>query len=608
MSHSMSEYENLRTADIVAEALIDWNVHVVFGLPGDGINGFIEALRQRQNKIKFVLVRHEESAAFMACAYAKYTKELGACVATSGPGAIHLLNGLYDAKLDSTPVIAITGTTYSDLMGSNYQQDVNLLQLFSDVAVYNNMINGPEHAEMAVDLACRTALGRRGVGHLTIPIDVQEKRLKGKYSKHKVPGHTSDAFTSGSIPNQQSLKKAAEILNVGNKVVILVGQGALSAPDEVLAICERLAAPVVKALLGKAVVPDNSPYSLGGIGLLGTEPASDAMDEADTLLMVGTSFPYIDYLPKPGQAKGIQIDILPEKIGMRYPVDIGLVGDAKLTLAALLPLLQQKHDDHFLKTKQHAMKSWISLLEEQSTRTDKPIKPQVVAAAVSEELEDEAIISVDSGTITSWAARYISIRKGMKFSLSGTLASMACGLQYAIAAQIAFPKRQSVAFVGDGGFTMLMSEFATAVQYNLPIKVVILKNNTLGMIRWEQMAFLGNPEFGVEFTPIDFVRFAEACGGKGYSIREPSEVGSVLHEAMAQKIPTIIEAYVDPFDPPMPPKVEMEFVRKLAESFAKGQPYATRIGLTLYRNQVHERLRGFHHHRPMDHHDHHQQT
>jgi pyruvate dehydrogenase (quinone) len=604
----MSEYENLRTADIVAEALIDWNVHVVFGLPGDGINGFIEALRQRQNKIKFVLVRHEESAAFMACAYAKYTKELGACVATSGPGAIHLLNGLYDAKLDSTPVIAITGSTYSDLMGSNYQQDVNLLQLFSDVAVYNNMINGPEHAEMAVDLACRTALGRRGVGHLTIPIDVQEKRLKGKYSKHKVPGHTSDAFTSGSIPNQESLKKAAEILNVGNKVVILVGQGALSAPEEVLAMCERLAAPVVKALLGKAVVPDNSPYSLGGIGLLGTEPASDAMEEADTLLMVGTSFPYIDYLPKPGQARGIQIDILPEKIGLRYPVDIGLVGDAKLTLAALLPLLQQKHDDHFLKAKQQAMKSWISLLEEQSTRTDKPIKPQVVAAAVSEELEDDAIISVDSGTITSWAARYINIRKGMEFSLSGTLASMACGLQYAIAAQIAFPKRQSVAFVGDGGFTMLMSEFATAVQYNLPIKVVILKNNTLGMIRWEQMAFLGNPEFGVEFTPIDFVRFAEACGGKGYSIREPSEVGSVLHEAMTQKIPTIIEAYVDPFDPPMPPKVEMEFVRKLAESFAKGQPYATRIGLTLYRNQVHERLRGFHHHRPMDHYDHHQQT
>jgi len=604
----MSEYEDLRTADIVAEALIDWDVNVIFGLPGDGINGFIEALRHRKNKIKFILVRHEESAAFMACAYAKYTKKLGACVATSGPGAIHLLNGLYDAKADSTPVIAITGSTYSDLIGSSYQQDVNLLQLFSDVAVYNNMINEPEHAEMTVDIACRTALGRRGVSHLTIPIDVQERRLRGEYSRHKVPGHTSDVFTYETIPSQELLKKAAEILNAGKRVVILVGQGGLGASDEVIAVCERLAAPVIKALLGKAVVPDDSQYSLGGIGLLGTEPASDAMSEADTLLMVGTSFPYIDYLPKPGQAKGIQIDIIPEKIGLRYPVDIGLVGDAKLTLASLLPLLRQKQDLDFLKVKQQAMKNWIGLLKEQSTRTDKPIKPQVIAAAVSDELEDNAIISVDSGTITSWAARYISIRKGMKFSLSGTLASMACGLPYAIAAQIAFPERQSIAFVGDGGFTMLMGEFATAVQYNLPIKVVIIKNNTLGMIRWEQMAFLGNPEYGVEFTPIDFAKFAESCGGKGYSIREPSEVNSIMHEAMSEREkPTIIEAYVDPFDPPMPPKVEMEFVRKLAESFAKGQPYAARIGLTLYRNQVHQRLRSFHHHHhKIDNHDHHQ--
>jgi len=593
----MSEYENLRTADIVAEALIDWNVNVIFGLPGDGINGFIEALRQRQDKIRFILVRHEESAAFMACAYAKYTNKLGACVATSGPGAIHLLNGLYDAKADSTPVIAITGSTYSDLMGSSYQQDVNLLQLFSDVAVYNNMINEPEHAEMAVDIACRSALGRRGVSHLTIPIDVQEKRLHGKYSRHKVPGHTSDIFTYETIPNYELLQKAADILNAGKKVVILVGQGALSASDEVTAVCQRLGAPIIKALLGKAVVPDDSPYSLGGLGLLGTEPATDAMSEADTLLMVGTSFPYIDYLPKPGQAKGIQIDIIPEKIGLRYPVDIALVGDANLTLSALLPLLHEKQKSlDFLRSKQHAMKNWNSLLKEQSSRTDTPIKPQVIAAAVSEELEENAIISVDSGTITSWAARYIKINKGMKFSLSGSLASMACGLPYAIAAQVAFPERQSVAFVGDGGFTMLMGEFATAVQYNLPIKVIVIKNNTLGMIRWEQMAFLGNPEYGVEFTPIDFAAFAQACGGKGYSIRDPSEVKIVMREAMSQRKPTIIEAYVDPFDPPMPPKVEMEFIRKLAESFAKGQPYATRIGLTLYRNQVHEKFRGLHHH------------
>jgi pyruvate dehydrogenase (quinone) len=606
----MSEYENLRTADIVAEALIDWNVNVIFGLPGDGINGFIETLRQRQNKIKFILVRHEESAAFMACAYAKYTGKLGACVATSGPGAIHLLNGLYDAKADNTPVIAITGSTYTDLMNSNYQQDVNLLQLFSDVAVYNTIINNPEQVEMAVDIACRSALSQKGVSHLTIPIDVQEMKLKGRYSRHKVGGHTSDVNVPRITSDTKLIEKAANILNSGEKVVILVGQGALGAGDEVIFVAEKLGAPVVKALLGKAVIPDTHPVSIGGLGLLGTEPASDAMSEADTLLMVGTSFPYIDYLPKPGQAKGIQIDIKPDKIGLRYPVEVGLVGDSRLTLAALLPLLHQKQNLDFLKSKQQAMKNWISLLKEQSTRTDKPIKPQVIAAAVSEELEDDAIISVDSGTITSWAARYINIRKGMRFSLSGTLASMACGLPYAIAGQIAFPERQSVAFVGDGGFTMLMGEFATAVQYNLPIKVIIIKNNTLGMIRWEQMAFLGNPEFGVEFTPIDFAKFAEACGGKGYSIKEPNEVNSVMHEAMAEKNkkPTIIEAYVDPFDPPMPPKVEMEFVRKLAESFAKGQPYARRIGLTLYRNQVHERLRGFHHHDEINHrHEHHQQ-
>lgn len=602
----MSEYENLRTADIIAEALIDWNVNVIFGLPGDGINGFIEALRQRQNKIKFVLVRHEESAAFMACAYAKYTGKLGACVATSGPGAIHLLNGLYDAKADNTPVIAITGTTYSDLMNSSYQQDVNLLQLYSDVAVYNAIINNPEQTEMAVDIACRSAMSQRGVSHLTIPIDVQEMKLKGRYSRHKVAGHTSDVSIPKFTSDPKLIEKAANILNSGERVVVLVGQGALGAGDEVIAVAERLGAPVVKALLGKAVIPDIHPVSIGGLGLLGTDPASDAMSEADTLLMIGTSFPYIDYLPKPGQAKGIQIDIKAEKIGLRYPVEVGLVGDSRLTLAALLPLLWQKRNLDFLRSKQQAMKNWIDLLEERSTRTDKPIKPQVIAAAVSAELKDDAIISVDSGTITSWAARYINIRKGMKFSLSGTLASMACGLPYAIAAQIAFPERQSVAFVGDGGFTMLMGEFATAVQYDLPIKVVIIKNDILGMIRWEQMAFLGNPEFGVEFTPIDYTRFAEACGGKGYSIKEPNEVDSIMHEAMSDKKPAIIEAYVDPFDPPMPPKVEMEFVRKLAESFTKGQPYAKRIGLTLFRNQVHERLKDFHHHQ-IDHHDHHQQ-
>ena len=598
----MSEYEDMRTADIVAEALLDWKVEVIFGLPGDGINGFMEALSRRKDKIRFILVRHEESAAFMACAYAKYTGKLGVCVATSGPGAIHLLNGLYDAKLDNTPVLSITGSTYSDLMNSNYQQDVNLLQLFSDVTVYNNMINRPEHAEMTVDIACRSALSLRGVSHLTIPIDVQEMKLKGRYSRHKVPGHTSDFYANITVPERGLLEDAANILNSGRKIVLLVGQGALSAGDEVIQVAEKLEAPVVKALLGKAVIPDDHPVCIGGLGLLGTEPATDAMNEADTLLMVGTSFPYIDYLPKPGQARGIQIDIKPNNIGLRYPVEIGLVGDSKLVLSELLPLLQQRSETErgFLKSKQDAMVDWNKLLKEQSSRTDKPIKPQVIADAVSELLEDNAIISVDCGTNTSWAAQYINIRKGMKFSLSGTLATMACGLPYAIAAQIAFPDRQCIAFVGDGGFTMLMGEFATAVQYNLPIKIIVIKNNTLGMIRWEQMAFLGNPEYGVEFTPIDFVKFAEACGGIGYAIKEPDEISSIMEQAMKmdkdRRKPVIIEASVDPFEPPMPPKVEMEFVTNLAESFVKGQPYAKRIGLTLFRNQVHNILKNIHTH------------
>ncbi|HET8856917.1 MAG TPA: thiamine pyrophosphate-dependent enzyme [Nitrososphaeraceae archaeon] len=606
------EYQELKTSDILAEALIDWNVDVVFGLPGDGINGFIEALRVRQDKIKFVLVRHEESAALMSCAYAKYTGKIGVCVATSGPGAIHLLNGLYDAKADNIPVVAITGSTFSDIMNSGFLQDVNLLQLFSDVASYNTMINVPEQAEMAVDLACRTALSRKGVSHINIPVDVQEKKLKGNYSRHKVPGHTSDIFDSFALPNKRLIEKAAQILNRGNKIVILAGQGALNASKEILAVAEKLNAPIIKALLGKAVVPDDHPLSLGGIGMLGTDPSSDAMKETDTLLMIGTSFPYMEYLPKPGQATGIQIDIKPEKIGLRYPIEIGLVGDSKTVLSELLPLLDNRIDTNndviknvykdnkkdisnislqFLQSMQKSMAKWNKIMKEQSNRYDNPIKPQVIANAVSDELKDNAIVSVDSGNNTVWAARFLKMRDGMKFSVSGTLATMACGLSYAIAAKIAFPDRQSIAFVGDGGFTMLMGEFATAVQYKLPIKIIILKNNLLGMIRWEQIAFLGNPEYAVEFTPIDYAKFAEACGGKGYTIKKIEEVKSRIKLAMREEdeLPTIVEAYVDPYELPLPPKVNMEFPSKIAESFERGQPYIQEIKKTLSMDHIPER-------------------
>ncbi|MDP9306342.1 MAG: thiamine pyrophosphate-binding protein, partial [Thermoproteota archaeon] len=383
----MSEYEDLKTGDIVAEALIDWKVDVVFGIPGDSINGFIEALRVRRDKIKFVLVRHEESAALMACAYAKYTGKLGVCTSIAGPGAIHLLNGLYDAKADNTPVIVITGGTSTDLMNSSFQQDVNLLNLFSDVAVYNSMIGSPRQAEMAVDIACRTAYVRKGVSHLNIPNDVQEQKLEGHYSRHKVPGHTSDIFVGPISADMLMIKKAAEILNNGKKIVMLVGQGALNASEEVIIAAQKLNAPIIKAMLGKAVVPDDHPYTLGGIGFLGTEPSSDAMTESDTLFMIGTSFPYIEYMPRPGQAVGIQIDIKPEKIGLRYPVKIGLIGDSKQVLSQLIPLLTDRRTTNvdndpsleFLKSKQQAMKKWNEILTEQSSRVDEPIKPQVIA-------------------------------------------------------------------------------------------------------------------------------------------------------------------------------------------------------------------------------------
>jgi pyruvate dehydrogenase (quinone)/pyruvate oxidase len=359
-------------------------------------------------------------------------------------------------------------------------------------------------------------------------------------------------------------------------------------------------------MLGKAVVPDDHPYSMGGIGFLGTEPSSDAMSECDTLFMIGTSFPYIEYLPKPGQATGIQIDIKPEKIGLRYPVKIGLIGDSKQVLSDLIPLLNDRRMDghtndtseEFLKSMQDDMKKWNDILEEQSSRVDEPVKPQVIAAALSKALDDNAIISVDSGINTCWAARFLKIKNGMKFSGSGTLATMGCAVPYAIAAKIAYPDRQSVAFVGDGGFTMLMSEFATAVQYHLPIKVIILNNKILGMIRWEQMAFLGNPEYGIEFSQIDFVKIAEACGGKGYSITKIKEVEPLIHDAMKQNdVPVIVDAHVDPFEAPLPPKISMEFVGNIAKAFAKGQPYAKEIGLTLSIDQLHEKLRNLHSHK-----------
>jgi pyruvate dehydrogenase (quinone)/pyruvate oxidase len=393
---------------------------------------------------------------------------------------------------------------------------------------------------------------------------------------------------SARIPDERDLARAAEVLNSGKKIAILVGQGALEASDEVIAVAERLSAPIVKALLGKAVVPDDCKYTTGGVGLLGTKASQEALEECDTLLIVGSSFPYIEFYPKPGKARAVQIDVDPTRIGLRCPVEVGIVADSAKALAALLPTLSQKKNGDFLKQAQKEMKDWRELMEKRGTRQDKPMKPQVVAWELGKRLNSNAIVSCDSGTIATWFARQIPVKRGQKHSLSGTLATMANGLPYTIAAQIAYPERQCVGFVGDGGFTMLMGEFATAVKYKLPIKIVIVKNNTLGQIKWEQMVFLGNPEYGCELNPIDFVEFARACGGAGFRIEEPSECGRVLDKALETKGPVIIEAVVDPHEPPMPPKVTADQAEKLAKALAKGTPNRKEIVLTIASDKVRE--------------------
>jgi len=579
----------MTAADVLIETLKDWGVDVVFGLPGDGINGIMEALRKRRDDVRFIQVRHEEAAALMACGYAKFTGKLGVCLATSGPGGIHLLNGLYDAALDGQPVLAITGMAYHDLIGTHTQQDVALDQLFADVAKYNQRVMGPSHVENITDLACRTALAYRGVAHLTFPVDIQEMEAGAQRSKRNVKDHTSDVYARGArLPAEDELARAAEVLNAGRKVAILAGRGALRAADELEQAAERLAAPVVKALLGKAAVPDDSPYTTGTIGLLGTRPSQEALEECDTLLMVGTSFPYIEFLPKPGQARGVQIELDPMRIGLRYPVEVGLVGDSARTLAALLPRLSRKSERGFLETAQKRMKDWRELMDNRATRMELPMKPQVLASELGRRLSSDAIVACDSGTIATWWARHIPARRGQMHSLSGNLATMAAGLPYAIAAQIAYPDRQVIAFVGDGGFSMLMAEMATCVKYALPVKVVVVKNDTLGQIKWEQIVFLGNPEYGCELQPIDFAMLARSCGATGFTIENPADCGRLIEEALATPGPVVVQGVVDPFEPPMPAKVTLDQAAKFAKSLLRGEPNSQKIALTILGDRIRE--------------------
>lgn len=577
-------------ADVLVETLLRWGVDTIFGIPGDGINGIIESLRKRQNDIRFIQVRHEEAAAFNACAYAKWTGRLGVCLATSGPGGIHLLNGLYDAKLDGQPVLAITGLQFHDLLHTWTQQDVELDKLFEDVTVYNSRVMGAQHVENVVELACRSALAYRGVAHVTMPVDMQSLPVgKDIRSKRNVPHHVSDVMAvSSQMPDERQLARAIEILNGGKKIAILAGRGALGAGAALTAVAEKLGAPVIKPLLGKAALPDDSPYSAGGIGLLGTKPAQEALEECDTLLIAGSSFPYIEFYPKPGKARAVQIEIDPMRIGLRYPVEAALIGDVARVLQAIEPKLEQHKDRSFLKQVQDGMKEWNALMEERGSVQDKPMKPQVVAHELNKLLSDDAIVATDSGTITTWIARHLSIRGQMMFSCSGNLATMACALPYAVAAAVAYPGRQVIAFVGDGGLTMLIGELATCVKYGLNVKVIVIKNNTLGQIKWEQMVFLGNPEYACELQPIDFAAVARGFGLQAFTVDDPKQCGDVLRQALAVSGPALIEAVVDPHEPPMPPKVTFSDAKNFAEALARGTPAGGKIALTVASDKVRE--------------------
>ncbi|HVX42119.1 MAG TPA: thiamine pyrophosphate-dependent enzyme [Gemmatimonadaceae bacterium] len=587
-------------AQILIDTLVDdWGVRHIFGLPGDGINGIMEALRQRKDDVTFVQVRHEEAAAFAACGYAKFTRGLGVCLATSGPGAIHLLNGLYDAKMDGASVLALTGQTYHDLIGTFYQQEVNLIQLFSDVAVYNHEVRSPAQVDALANEAVKTALARRGVAHISFPTDLQDAPppptwVRRGRSAHQPAGHTSAAWAPvRQIASEAALEDAARTLRDATRPAILVGAGALDAGDLVARCSEMLSAPVIHALLGKAVLPMTHPNHMGGVGLLGDRPGILAMAQCDTLLIVGSSFPYVNYYPKPGNARAVQIDVDPARIGLRYPVDVALPGDARATLEALLSRLQQNANGaDWLEDLQKEKADWEKVLAKKGDHDGTPMWSEVVAEELNKHLPDNCILCADSGTNTTYYARHLDVRPGMMASGSGNLATMASGFPYAIGASFAFPDRRAVAFVGDGGFTMLMGEMLTAVKYKLPLVVVMLRNDYLAQIRWEQMAFVGNPEFGVELhNPHAFADWARNCGALGIKVEDRGDLAGAFQQAFANTTgPSLIECVVDPAEAPLPPITSAEQAVNFMRAIVRGQKNPIHIGVTMFRDKLDELL------------------
>jgi pyruvate dehydrogenase (quinone) len=574
-------------ADFMLRRLTEWGVHRIYGYPGDGINAFLGALDRAGGDPAFVQVRHEEMAAFMACGHAKFTGEVGVCLATSGPGAIHLLNGLYDAKLDHQPVVAIVGQQAQAALGGHYQQEVDLLSLFKDVAhEFCHMATDPAQVRHLVDRAVRIALDQRTVTCIVVPNDLAaEDAVETPPHEHGTI-HSSVGYVRPRVlPPPDELERAAALLNAGERVAILIGQGAMHAADEVIEVAELLGAGVAKALLGKAALPDDLPFVTGAIGLLGTKPSWDLMQDCDTLLMVGSSFPYSEFLPEEGKAKGIQIDLDGRMIGIRYPMDVHLVGDAKETLAALIPQLVRKDDRAWRERVEQGVADWWQLIERRALQDADPVNPQRVFYELSPRLPDDCILAADSGSAANWFARDIKIRKGMQASVSGTLATMGCGVPYAIAAKFAHPDRVAIALVGDGAFQMNgMNELITIKRYwqeweDPRLVVLVLNNRDLNQVTWEQRAMEGDPKYEASQTLPDFpyARYAELLGFEGIRVDDPDAVGPAWERALQADRPVLIEAVVDPEIPPLPPHITLEQAKLMLSAIRRGDPNARQL-------------------------------
>jgi pyruvate dehydrogenase (quinone) len=573
-------------ADYILQRLREWDVHRIYGYPGDGINALLGAL-DRAGDPELIQVRHEEMAAFMACGHAKFGGHVGVCMATSGPGAIHLLNGLYDAKLDHAPVVAIVGQQARSALGGDYQQEVDLVTLFKDVAhEFVQMATVPEQIRHLIDRAVRIALSQRTVTCVIVPNDLAAMKAVEVPPHEHGTIHSSVGYAPPRIvPHRSELEKAAAVLNQGRKVAMLVGQGALGASDQVVEVAELLGAGVAKALLGKAVLPDDLPFVTGSIGLLGTRPSWELMTGADTLLMVGSSFPYSEFLPDEGKVRGVQIDIDPRMIGLRYPVDVHLIGDAKETLRSLIPLLERKTDRAWQERIAEWVEDWWKVIEKRAMDDADPINPQRVFWELSPRLPDGCIITSDSGSAANWFARDLKIRRGMMASLSGTLATMGPGVPYAVAAKFAHPDRPALALVGDGAMQMNgLNELITVAKYwrrwhDPRLVVLVLNNQDLNQVTWEQRALQGDPRYEVTQSIPDFpyARYAELIGLVGVRVDDPEQVGDAWDEVLAADRPAVLEAIVDPEVPPLPPHITLEEAGHFANAVRAGDSHGGRM-------------------------------